>query len=294
MKKTATSGPDRQTQQQKIVLIVDRTELMPLAEAQPALGAFLNLLQLGDQFAVLGYRGLVSRIFPRLGLATYDERQVLDDATNALIATSAGGTASNLRAALRAGARLLAKKPTPKSMVLVAASPWNRGGDPLEDLPDVPVETIALGDHGQQETLRAIAAGTGGEYNFAVDPAALLNILLDLVESMGIAQILGVGSRTVGNHQSYSLVGRVSAGTPMATFLVFWGDPAITYGSGSGPRWVTADLLDPDGKPVTRSPDWASDGFAVFSIPDPAAGSWTLGATFVGPGNCRFTNAVLA
>lgn len=283
-----------QPESNKVALIFDRTELMPFATAQPALAAFLNLLQLGDQFAVLGYRIRATPVYPDQGLATYDERRVLDEATQALIATTVGGDRSNLAAALKAGKNRLAASTVPKAIVLVAASPWNAGKDPLLDLPDFPVETIALGDNGQQDTLRTIAQKTGGTYSFVADSLGLMSALLDLVERMGIAQILATGSRTVGNQQPYNLVGRVAADTLVATFLVFWGDLEITYGKSSGPRWVTADLLDPNGNPVTTAPAWAGDGFAVFSIPDPAAGSWTLTATFVGPGKCQFTNAVLA
>ncbi|NJL28898.1 MAG: hypothetical protein HC897_13895 [Thermoanaerobaculia bacterium] len=68
----------------KVVLLLDTTALMPMAAVQPALGAFINLLQLGDQFAILGYKGRVARVYPASGLATYDERQVLTDATLAL------------------------------------------------------------------------------------------------------------------------------------------------------------------------------------------------------------------
>jgi hypothetical protein len=280
--------------QNKLVLAIDLSELMPFDTAQPALAAFLNLLQLGDQFAVLGYRGRISRIYPRLGLATYDDRQVLTDASEALIAASTSGTASSMSAVLNAGKQALAGKKGPKAMLLVAASPWNRGTDPLLDLPAFRVETIAIGDNGQQETLRAIAADTGGTYSSALATKELMPILLDVVERLGIAQILAVGSRTVANHQSYSLVGRLPAATAVGTFLVFWGDPAITYGTGSGPRWVTVELLDPDGKPTPAEPAWAGDGFALFAVAQPAAGSWTLASTFVGPGSCSFTNAVLA
>lgn len=285
-------NPD--TSKIKLVLAIDLTELMPFDKAQPALAAFLNLLQLGDQFAVLGYRGRVSRIYPRSGLATYDDRQVLTDATEALIATSGSGTSSSMSACLRAGKQALAGKKGSRAMMLVAASPWNRGTDPLLDLPDFRVETIAIGDNGQVATLREIAAGTGGTYAFSPDTTGLISLLLDSLERLGIAQILAVGSRTIGNQQSYSLVGRLPAATADGTFLVFWGDPEITYGTGSGKRWVTVELLDPGGKPVPAPPAWAGDGFAVFVIPQPAAGSWTLAATYVGPGTCSFTNAVLA
>jgi hypothetical protein len=71
----------------------------------------------------------------------------------------------------------------------------------------------------------------------------------------------------------------------VGTFLVFWGDPTITYGSGSGPRWVTVEILDPEGKPSPATPVWAGDGFALFALPDPAAGSWTLSSSYVGPGS---------
>ncbi|NJL29371.1 MAG: VWA domain-containing protein, partial [Thermoanaerobaculia bacterium] len=200
---------------------------------------------------------------------------------------------SNLSAGLNAASKLLLASEPPKAIVLVDASPWNAGTDPLFNLPDFPVETVAIGDNGQTETLQKIAAQTGGSYNFAAEPSALIGIMLEIVERLGIAQIVAYGSRKVSNHQPYNLVGRVADGTETATFLVFWGDPEITYGVGSSPRFVTAELLDPMQKPAGVTPAWAGDGFAVFSVPQPTIGSWTSTSTYVGPGGCTFTNAIL-
>jgi hypothetical protein len=288
-----TKSISEPSSENKVVLLLDTTALMPVAAVQPALGAFINLLQLGDRFAILGYKGRVTRVYPARGLATYDERQVLTDATVALDALTAAGTKSNLSAGLESARKLLALREPPKAIVLVDASPWNEGSDPLLDLPDFPVETIAIGDNGQLETLREIAARTGGSYSYSADPSALLGIMLELVERLGIARIVAAGSRAVSNRQPYNLVGFVAGGTTAVTFLVFWGDPEVTYGSGSGPRYVTVDILDPRQEPAQLTPDWTGDGFAVFSVPSPATGSWSLTATYVGPGTCAFTNAIL-
>ena len=283
--------PKKPDSPNKVVLLLDTTSLMPMADVQPALGAFINLLQPGDQFAILGYKARVAHVYPPKSLATYKDRQVLTDATLALDALTEAGTRSNLTAALNVSSALLDPTDPPKAIVLVDARPWNAGTDPLLSLPDFPVETIAIGDNGQTQTLQAIAEKTGGTYNFAAEPSALINIMLEIVERLGIALIVATGSRKVSNRQSYNLVGRVVEGTQTATFLVFWEDPEITYGG--GPRSVTAEILDPTQKPINIAPAWAGDGFAVFSIPAPAPGSWSLSSTYVGPGTCTFTNAIL-
>lgn len=277
----------------KVVLLLDRSSLMPWDGALPALGAFLNLLQVGDRFAVLGYRVRPTPIFPIVGLVTYEDRAVVSQATNVLLSTTAGGERSNLSAALTACQKRLDPEAPPQGIVLIAASPSNYGRNPLVYLPEYPVETIALGAHGQEDTLRAIARKTGGTYAFAEDVTPLMGLLLECLERLGIAQILTVGSKTVPNQKPYNLVGRVPSDSATATFLVFWGDPAVTWGTGSGPAWVTAELTDPTGKKHEGAPVWANDGFAVYSVPNPAPGSWTLTATYVGPETCTFTNAIL-
>lgn len=277
----------------KVVLLLDRSSLMPWDAALPALGAFLNLLQVGDRFAVLGYRVRPTPIYPIVGLVSYDDRAVITQATNVLLSTTAGGERSNLAAALAASRKRLDSEPPPQGMVLVASSPSNYGRNPLGNLPDYPIETIALGAHGQEDTLRAIAQKTGGTYAFAEDTRPLMGLLLDCIERLGIAQILSVGSKTVSSQKPYNLVGRVPTDSTTATFLVYWGDPAVTWGTGSGPAWVTAELTDPNGKKYEGAPVWANDGFVVFSVPSPAPGSWSLAATYVGPGTCTFTNAIL-
>jgi hypothetical protein len=284
------------TNDQKIVLLLDVTAGMPLEAAKPAVTAFLNLFQLGDQFAILTYVGGVTPVYPPDGLATIDDRSVLDAASAALEALQ---KPCDMASALIAGTALLKDAAAPRAMVLLSATQYT-GTDPLSVLqPDLPVYTVGVGDQGQLDTLRRIASRTGGQFASTEDVAGLMEVLINLIEKLRIARILNLGQRALSNQQQLVVTARFADGTAAGTFLAYWGDPAIVYSAGgagdptdAAARTLAVTLLDPNSHPWAGGPAYVGTGFVVFSVPQPLAGSWTMTSVYSGKGTCNLTAVV--
>jgi hypothetical protein len=276
---------------QKVVVLLDVTAGMPLEESKPAVTAFLNLFQLGNEFAVLTYVGDATPVYPPDGLATYDDRAVLDAASAAMDALQ---KPCDMASAIIAGSALLAEAEAPRAMVMISATNWNTGADPLSVLqPGIPVYTVGMGDHGQLGVLRQIASKSGGQFALAEQPSDLIEVLINLIEKLKIARILNIGQRALSNKQQLPVTARFADGTAAGTFLAYWGDPAIVYGDASaGARTLSVTLTDPDSQPWTGAPAYVGTGFAVFSVPQPMAGTWSMTSVYSGTGTCNLTAVI--
>ncbi|MEM8962105.1 MAG: vWA domain-containing protein [Acidobacteriota bacterium] len=281
----------------KLVILIDVTEQMHLTTAKPALLGFLNVFQLGQRFAVVSYAALTHSTFPLSGLEIYDSREVIDDACFAVEGLAERGEDSDMSAAILAGKSLLRRLGDPRAMVMIAGSPWTVGVDPLRVLPDdYPIHTVGYHNQGQVQTLQQIAAQTGGTFHLADDASALFVDLINLIETLGIAQILGQGTRTLGNDKAFGVTGRFADGIDAGTVTVYWEDPRVSYADGNSAsrmRTVSVVLTEPGGEVWHGEPVYIGPGFVTFSIPDPTPGTWVVDTTYHGRGEVTVFTTVL-
>jgi hypothetical protein len=281
----------------KIVPLLDVSYSMVhsnyLTPAKVALDTFVNMFQIGDLFCILSFSDSVYNVYPSTRtLTTYTDPAVMLAASNAIKAVQAVDN-TNIGDAIIAATNLLNPQPVPRAIVLLSDGNWNMGPDPLKVLPaNIPIYTIALGNNGQLDLLRAIATRTQGQYFFSPDAIALASIYFDILEQAKVGQVATNGFRTLTPTRSLSQVVQMEPSLPSASIGVNWADPGIGYGGTSGNR-VATKILDPDFKPYTGPVTYDQYGFAVVNVPNPKPGSWYVTTSYAGTSSANVTGAGL-
>lgn len=270
------------------VLLLDVTDQMDFPAAEPAVLDLVNLFQPGNRFALRSYADLVYRTFPDEGLETYDDRGVIDDACFAVEGLRPRGIPCDMTAAILAGKSLLRRQTGPRAMVMVSASPWTVGGNPVRAVSeDIPIHTVGYQNQGQLETLERIAARSGGTFSTADDPRELFTTLANLSETLKLTLVLAQANRTLTDDKSVGITGRVDDGADLATVVVYWEDRHVVYGdtAPAEKRWIEVKLIQPDLDPYPGAPAYIGPGFVVFAVPRPAAGNWVAETIYHGRGD---------
>jgi hypothetical protein len=278
----------------KIVSLMDLSNSMNfynyITPAKADLDTFINMFQPGDKFSIISFRDTISYVYPTSASLTTANPVSLADASSKVRAMTASGN-TNIGDAIIAGTNVLNPESEPRGMVLLSDGEWNKGPNPLNVLPsNIRIYTIALGDHGQLDTLRKIATQTQGQYLFTPDAIGLASIYFDILEYAKVGRVVTNAFRSIQNAQMFPALVKLSAGLDSASVAVNWADPTITFTSGTpGTNQVKVRILDPDFKPVQLEPVYRDYGFVVYTLPTPKAGNWSFDTFYYGNKTCNVT-----
>lgn len=283
----------------KIVSLMDISDSMEswnyLTPAKSDLNTFINMFQPGDKFAIISFSTEIYRTYPTTANLVPTNPETLTEASAAVNALTSKDL-TNIGDAIKTATALLQGEPEPRAEVLLSDGLWNRGPDPLSVLPkDIRVDTIALGDNGQIQTLQEIARLTDGTYLFTPDSIGLASLYFEILDYADVGRLVYNGlKKDLTNTRTFSAPVRLAGGLESASIGVNWADPSITYASGTpSQNQVTVQILDPDFRPWDGTPDYQEDGFVVFTIPEPKAGTWIFNTTYYGPKSCNVTTGAL-
>jgi hypothetical protein len=254
--------------------------------AKAAVSAFIAMLGPAGRFALVTYGDEATQLFPAKGLAVWNDDTV-EEGTSLLMAAVADNELVNWSAAIETGAAALAAPRRKRgTLFLLADGIWNTGTDPLLDLPrGVQICTFALGDNGQIEALRELAAATGGKFTLIDDPSSIGSVLINLIEELGMGVIVANSVRDVTPARPLSLTGTVQPDSASLRVALSWPDTSVVY-TDQPPEAgeVSLKISDPNLAPYPSEPIFVTGGYAVFSIDDPQAGSWSFLVNYGGPG----------
>ena len=243
-----------------------------------------SVMRIGDSVGVVAFNGDAQAVFPLQPITSTSDKTRVVDAIMGII----GGGLTNMKAAFDMANAMM---PTPTDSanqklgeVFLSDGMYNVGGDPVPGLgARPPVYTIALGAHKQEATLHAIADKTGGGYFFAADPGSLGAIYNAIVGQARLAALVATPNLVVSSSQSLPASGTIPSGATEAILTLEWIDPAVRYGQ------LSATVVGPDGTKQWNGPEITGAGFAVFRIPDPAPGTYTITPKYAGSGTLRCT-----
>lgn len=263
-----------------IVVCMDASDSMRyynyFQPAQTDAATFVNIMQAGDSLGVTAFSDNAWIAYPSssASVALVQSQNDLNTATTAIMALKTVSM-TNMSAALSTSANMLTNAANPKAIVMLSDGEWNRGTDPLQSLPSVPVYTIALGNNGQVQTMQQIASGTHGTFHLAPTPFDLADIYNEIIGQTQVATVVANQKRNVNQNSFWLLPATIAQGATEATFSVTWTNWAITYTSGTPVgNQVNVTLQNPSGGTVAASPTAIGNGFVVFKLQNPQAGTW--------------------
>lgn len=237
---------------------------------------FVNIMQTGDSLGVTAFSNNAWISYPASSslVATITSQGDQDTATGAIMALQTVNM-TNMTAALNTSASMLTSAADPKAIVMLSDGQYNDGGDPLQHLPSVPVYTIALGNDGQVQTLRQIATQTSGTFHLAPTPFDLADIYNEIIGQTQVAAVVANQKQNVSQNNFWILPATISGNEPEATFSISWTNWAIKYVSGTPTgNQINVSLQDPSGATQTPAPSSSGNGFVVFKVQNPMAGTW--------------------
>jgi hypothetical protein len=292
-----------------IVVTIDRSVSMEgtyLNTAKSDATMFINVMNTGDNVAVVAFDTTAEVIFPKgsTALVKITSKEVQKQAQQAIMALKTQGV-TNITAALQIAAAMLTPKPLgPVGEVFLSDGDFNEGENPLlwlkkEPNPRaIPIHTIALGGGGHEATLYEMATMTGGQYHY-VRVAEDLGKIYDLIANeAGVARLIAACPLTLPQNDSEGTKFTFPAGAAQATIAVNWSDwdvvlvpfdrpaPAVPFGNE-----VKITLKGPDGR-IAMPPTGSGNGFAVFKIPNPVAGDYTVSVWYTGTATLSYTVAM--
>lgn len=287
-----------------VVLIVDNSGSMGmggwergisyLAYAQTDASTFTYIMNVGDSIGVVNFNTTASYCYPSdgTGVVNISSQTIQDTAVSKIGALSAYGT-TNISDAISKGSQLLAAAGTPKAMILLSDGDWNTGTDPTKNLPSIPIHTIALGNHGQIQTLQTIATNTGASYHLSPTPFDLMDVYNEIVNSTSVAQTLANKEMNVPRYKTEITNGVYPSGASQAIFSVNWSDFKVQY-TGKTPvgNQVNVSILDPGHKVVAATPVKIGSGYVIFKIPNPSEGQYSSAVWYAGSGSLNSTMGI--
>jgi Ca-activated chloride channel homolog len=263
-----------------IVVCMDASDSMRFYNyfqpAQTDAATFVNIMQVGDSLGVTAFSDNAWIAYPSssASVALVQSQNDLTSATTAIMALKTVSM-TNMSAALSTSAGMLTNAANPKAIVMLSDGDWNRGTDPRLNLPSMKVFTIALGNNGQVATMQAIASGTGGTFHLAPTPFDLSDIYNEIIGQTQIATVVANQKRNVNQNSFWLLPATVAQGAAEVTFSVTWTNWTITYTSGTPVgNQVNVTLQNPSGGTVAATPTAIGNGFVVFKLQNPQAGTW--------------------
>jgi hypothetical protein len=288
------------TDNASIALIIDRSESMAyeskLSAAKTDASTFVNLMQVNDRLSVSAFSDGAECVYPSGATLVTISGQPMKDAVVHAIAGLTPDHMTNITAAISLAHGIMASAAAPKAMVLLSDGIWTRGGDPTRSLPtDVPIYAIALGSGFDPSFMQTLASETRGRYYYAPDGASLAQIYNEVVGDADVAQTLQ-NKRSLVPQYGFSLIpATVEAGLDQADFAVQWFETQVAY-TPSTPvgEQLTARLIDPDGQPTGLAATTSGPGFAVFRVPNPPAGQWTIETWSSAPVTLNVTSGAFA
>jgi hypothetical protein len=283
-----------------IALIIDRSASMSDADKLPAAqtdtSTFVNIMQVNDQLSVSAFSDNAGSVYPSTAsLATISGQSTQDAAVQAIAGLSTIN-ATNIAAALLLAHGILASAATPKAMVLLSDGYWNTGGNPLTHLnTDIPIYAIALGGDFNPTFMQTLAERTRGRYYYAPDAASLAEIYNDVINDSDVAQTLQNQRSQIPQYSYSTISATVDPGSDKADFAVQWIETQVAYTPGTPVgNQLTARLIDPNRAPTGLAASTSGSGFAVFRVPNPLAGQWTIETWSAAPVTLHATSSAFA
>jgi hypothetical protein len=264
-----------------VVQIIDCSGSMaglPLSTAQADASIFANIMTVGDRLGMSAFSDTAFAVWPTTPNTNVLGSRADMQAAGAAIRAVNSRNMTNITAAIALGHSMLSQAPPPRGMVLLSDGVWNVGGDPRTSLPtDIPIHTIALGAF-NSGFLQDIAKRTGGTYHQTPDAWGLADVYAAIASLTDVAQLVQSTQAQVAQYVPQNTNMTLTAAQPQVSFSVNWLNTGVQYTPGmpTGEQ-VTVGLRDPSGnhQPVVAS--GAGPGYAVFDLPAPAAGQWTVG-----------------
>lgn len=281
-----------------IVVILDQSDSMRqlnyMGPAQTDASTFINVMNIGDNLGVVSFSDNATVVVgSSSSLVNITSQTTINTATSAVMALQPLSM-TNMVAAFNTAAGMIASSAGARGEVFLSDGMWNVGGDPVPGLATTPpIYTIALGANGQQSTLQQIATKTGGTYNYAPNALQLAQIYNAISNQTSVANLVANAQPTVPQFKFTSTPGTVPSGSTQATFAVNWDDWSVQYtpNTPSGNQ-VNVFLTDPNGQTIGTTPTAIGNGYVVFKIPNPVAGTYTAYAWYSGPNSLAYTAGI--
>jgi hypothetical protein len=281
-----------------VCIIIDQSGSMGylgyLAPAQTDAATFVNIMNTGDSVGVVAFSDNASVAFGTAASPTAITGQSVQDSAVSAIMGLNSLNLTNMVAAFGAASRMLAGSSGNVGEVFLSDGMYNIGGDPVPGLAtSPPIYTIALGPHGQQSTLQAIATKTGGWYNYAPKPLQLAGIYNAIASQTNVASLVANQQPTVKRYRFVSTPGVIPSGATQASFALNWNDRSVAYTPGTPVgNQVNVSLTDPNGNLVNAPATATGPGFVVFKIPNPIAGTYNATAWYTGSSALTYTAGI--
>jgi hypothetical protein len=283
-----------------IALIIDRSESMgwelKLPAAKTDASTFVNIMQVDDRLSVTAFSDRAECVYPSSATLATISGQSTQTAAVQAIASLAPEHLTNITAAIALAHGVVARAAAPKAMVLLSDGMWTVGGDPTVNLPtDIPIYAIALGRNFNPSFMQVLASRTSGRYYYAPDAFALAQIYNEVVNDSEVAQTLQNARSQVSQYRSSLIAATVEAGLDTADFAVQWVETQVVYTPDTPVgEQLTVRLIDPTGQPTGLAATTSGAGFAVFRVPNPPAGRWTIETWSAAPVTLNVTSSAFA
>ncbi|MEM8963929.1 MAG: vWA domain-containing protein [Acidobacteriota bacterium] len=236
------------------------------------------------QIGVIGFDTTPSTTY---ALHTFDGSGTVKHAANQAVNGLSATGATGVKAAIASGATMLQNVNTStynRAMVLFSDGMWNwpsgSAGDPTKDLPTgIPIYSIGYGSSSYLSYLKTIAQNTGGKYHITGNPGVLKTYYTDIMGATNGPSVITNAAWEADEYDFNTQNVVVSQGMSSAIFTASWNADNLTYVSGTpGPGQIAVQVRDPQGRQVTPTDVDApvGGGYAVLSVANPVAGTWTL------------------
>ncbi len=267
-----------------VVLIIDKSGSMDsdnkIVQAKSAAKQFVDLLQIGDNVAVVAFSGGVSIIKGMTEITDASSQTNIKSAIDSITADGSTAMGDGMRTALTI---LLDNTAScfRRSAVLLGNGWHNAGAEhPLAVTPDyasnnIPIYTIGLGAGADQALMSQIAADTGGSFYFSYSAAELQAIYAAISqESTSAEQLVNSSSEILSESEVVEY--EVTADSSMANFTCL-----TSWAQGDTMR---LEMIRPDGQVISPAnvdnfPDIsysAESTYALYRIRNPTTGIWKV------------------
>lgn len=277
------------------VMVLDRSGSMladdKIGAAQNAASAFVDFLNDGDWVGVTSFASSASTDYSLHEITAGST--VRSDAITVIDGLTASGTTALGQGVQQGYGLLTGAGHSDHDWSLVLLSDGWENVPPYwatvaPGITDAVVHTVALGEDADTALLQSIAAAKHGNY-FYVDvnppamaapqsPGAPLPLLLaDTLPNRLADTYLAIGELNYGYQRLFDHIALaatqnfmvdVPKGLPEAVFSLNWSDPAG--------QLAIAELLDPNGKPVTPDAKYTSNTHEQWRVKNPEAGQWQV------------------
>ncbi len=247
---------------------------------------FINIMNTGDSLGVTSFSDNAYINYPSSGgqVGAISGQPDLNNAANAVMGLHTMNM-TNMAAGISKSAGMLSGAGDPQAIVLLSDGDWNKGSNPTKNLPSIPIYTIALGNNGQVNTLKTIAANTNGTFHLAPTPFDLADIYNEIIGQTSVATVLANNKQNIQQNKFWTMPATVSAGATQATIGASWTNWAVKYTSGTpSGNQVNVSLLDPNGRSMGLTPSATGNGFAAFRLSSPKPGQYQVAFWSSAPG----------